>query len=148
MRIWHRTVRSNSKTWSGNESDDHNNQTEKITEPSQDQTSVFSPGSVDPTETAQQNLLQIPESFHSETCTEMVQKSAVELQKHFSEFFSTRANSIGKRTFRIDNMKEESKLQINYGKNKNWDVVNWYNNQINLTLKLKMEVPPFKIFRW
>ena len=51
--------------------------------------------------------------------------------------FFIRWNSSWKWTFAVYNINNISKLQIKYYENKNWNVINWYNNWINLILKIK-----------
>ena len=62
---------------------DYNNETEKITEFPQDQTSVEP--NINPTGNTQQNPLQIPDSSYFKLFTEQTQNLSSELQQQLSE---------------------------------------------------------------
>ena len=125
MSSRHRTVDSHSNFPSENENDDPNNQTDNNIEFCLDQSSVEPNTNL--TEKTQQNRLHISEPSSSKIFVEQRHNPSVELQKHFSEDFLLEQLKLKKNVYEYI-INKESKLQINYYENKNWNVINCYNN--------------------
>ena len=86
-----------------NETDDDNNHTENNIEFLEGETSVEP--KTNPTENTQQNLMQIPNSSHSEIFTKQVQTSSVEFRQNFLEVFSSEQTQAEAERLRIQHQR-------------------------------------------
>ena len=94
-----RTANSHSRNPCENESDDDSSNTENKTEFLQGELSVelF----INPTDNAQQNPLEIPETSYSDFFTGQIRNPSVELQQQFSDNFSSEQTQAEKKHLQL-----------------------------------------------
>ena len=118
--------------------DDNSNHTENNTESLQGETSVEP--NTNPTDKTQQSPLPIPESSYSELFTGPIQNSSIELHQQIIKSFFHQNKLKLKLNIHDYNITVELKQRIKQNENKNWNIINWYNNWINLILNFNMKI--------